>query len=124
MPETLSLDCVPPVCSRVPVPDVHEACPDGADAYLLPGAVVQGSARPADRNGQCTTEAGAATVFVAPPEAARIEDVRDVPLGPCGPAGLAPTPFTLRLKRAAPGPFTLGLGLPNGDLVERTLCAP
>lgn len=124
VPETLDLECGPPACSRTPVPGVHEACPDGADAYLLPGAVVRGSARPADRNGQCTTEGGAATLFVTPAEAARVEDAPEVPLGPCGLAGLASTPFTLRLKRAAPGPFTLGLGLPDGDLVERTLCAP
>ena len=123
VPETLRLDCEPPGCSPTPVPGVHD-CPDGADAYLLPGAVVPGTARPADRNGQCTTEGGAATLFVTPPEAATIEDAVDVPLGPCSPAGLAPTPFTLRLKRAPPGPFTLGLGLPDGALVERTLCAP
>jgi len=122
-PATLGLACLPPDCSPTPVAGVHDACPDGAHAYLLPGAVVEGSARPADRNGQCTTEAGVATLFITPDAAATVTEV-DVPLGPCGPAGLRPTPFTLRLKRAAPGPFVLGLGLPDGGLVERTLCAP
>jgi hypothetical protein len=123
VPETLRLECEAPGCSPTPVPGVHD-CPDGAVAYLFPGAVVPGSARPADRNGQCTTDGGAATLFVTPAEAATIEDAEAVPLGPCSPAGLGPTPFTLRLKRAQPGPFTLGLGLPDGTLVERTLCAP
>ncbi len=127
-PDALRFECVAPDCSPVPVPGVHDGCAADAAAYLLPGAVVAGEATPADRNGQCTETSGFATLFVTPGDAARLEDpdggeAPEVALGPCGLAGLAPTQFVLRLKYGS-GPFTVGLGLPDGGLVERTVCAP
>lgn len=120
----LTLDCREPHCSRTPVPGFHDHCPPDAFAYLLPDAVVDGAVLLADRRGQCIAEGGAATLFVEPERWAVFDGPTDVPLGPCPLTGHSPTPFTLRLKGVAHGPFLLMVALPDGGLLERTLCAP
>ena len=121
---TIELACTAPHCSRSPVPGFHDHCPDDALAYLMPTAVVDGVVRVGDRNGQCTAMEGAAELVVDPPEAALVMPAQPIPLGPCGPAGLAPEPFRLHLKDAWSTTIRLWVVVPDYPPMERTLCAP